>query len=332
MTVLDLIKGSLRLCGSLGIGRGIGASAEADCLLTLNAMLASWNTERLTVYTTVEATYPLVANQATYTIGPSGADFTAARPNRIDRAAIVLEAYRLPIEVLTEQRWSWILERANQAPMPVAIYSDGGSPLSTLHLWPIPTTASGLVLTTWGALTAFGAVTDTIALPDGYERALMYNLALELAPQFPDSRLTPIVVETARQAKAAIKRLNAPVLELVMDPALANRWGNGSEVRESGSAPGTPGPAGPAGPAGPPGSSGGGSGALFAAGEVPSGTINGSNTTFGLAAAPSPALGLILTLNGLVQQQGVDYTLSSATITFATAPATSSILIAWYWY
>ncbi len=71
----------------------------------------------------------------------------------------------------------------------------------------------------------------------------------------------------------------------------------------------------------------------FADTETPTGAINGSNVTFTLANAPSPAASLILTLNGQVLAPvGVDYTLSSATITLNTAPPTGSILRAWYRY
>ena len=60
---------------------------------------------------------------------------------------------------------------------------------------------------------------------------------------------------------------------------------------------------------------GSGSGILpsFSDGEIPSGAINGSNTIFTLAFAPSPVGSLDLYLNGLLMKQGVDYTLSGNT-------------------
>ena len=65
--------------------------------------------------------------------------------------------------------------------------------------------------------------------------------------------------------------------------------------------------------------------------EVPSGTINGSNVTFTLANAPSPASSLQLFLNGLLQTAGgVDYTLSGSTITYGVAPETGDAHVAWY--
>lgn len=65
--------------------------------------------------------------------------------------------------------------------------------------------------------------------------------------------------------------------------------------------------------------------------EVPTGTVNGVNAAFTLAAAPSPASSLFVFLNGALQKSGgEDYTLSSATITFASAPPSGSLMVAYY--
>ncbi len=72
----------------------------------------------------------------------------------------------------------------------------------------------------------------------------------------------------------------------------------------------------------------------FSDSEVPSGAINGSNTVFSLAFAPSPAGSLNLYLNGLRLDANVDYTLSTNTITFfvASIPQTGDLLLATYRY
>lgn len=74
-------------------------------------------------------------------------------------------------------------------------------------------------------------------------------------------------------------------------------------------------------------------GLSFADSETPSGAINGSNVTYTLAHTPSPAGSLILTVNGQVLAPvGVDFTLSTATITMNTAPPSGSSVLAWYRY
>jgi len=66
--------------------------------------------------------------------------------------------------------------------------------------------------------------------------------------------------------------------------------------------------------------------------EEPTGTVNGSNVTFTLANTPVSSSSVKLYLNGIFQRQGTDYTISSATITMATAPVSGQVLDANYRY
>ena len=64
--------------------------------------------------------------------------------------------------------------------------------------------------------------------------------------------------------------------------------------------------------------------------ETPSGPVNGSNTVYTLTSTPSDPEALILTVNGLLQYQPGDYSVSGTTITMTYAPATGSTLFAQY--
>lgn len=73
------------------------------------------------------------------------------------------------------------------------------------------------------------------------------------------------------------------------------------------------------------------SGTYFVENEVPSGTINGSNTSFTLASSPNPASSLDLFVNGQKQKAGgEDFSLSGSTITMVLAPESGDILLANY--
>lgn len=66
--------------------------------------------------------------------------------------------------------------------------------------------------------------------------------------------------------------------------------------------------------------------------ETPTGTVNGSNTTFTLSKTPGSAA-LLLFVNGVLQNAGGnDFTLSGATITFAAGaiPQTGDVILATY--
>ena len=71
---------------------------------------------------------------------------------------------------------------------------------------------------------------------------------------------------------------------------------------------------------------------VFHDAEVPGGTVNGVNAVFTLQTAPSPAQSLQLAVNGVIQKAGVDFTLSSATVTFLSGaiPQGGDQLLSWY--
>ena len=66
--------------------------------------------------------------------------------------------------------------------------------------------------------------------------------------------------------------------------------------------------------------------------ETPGGTVDGSNATFTLANPVTPVNSLLLTLNGLLLQGGVDYNISSGSIVFVSAavPQPGDTLLANY--
>lgn len=72
--------------------------------------------------------------------------------------------------------------------------------------------------------------------------------------------------------------------------------------------------------------------AVFVDAETPAGTIDGSNASFVLAFPPSPASSLLLTRNGIVQKQNVDFIVHQGTVIFqaASVPGQGDLIQAWY--
>ncbi len=69
----------------------------------------------------------------------------------------------------------------------------------------------------------------------------------------------------------------------------------------------------------------------YSARATPSGTVNGSNVTFTLANTPTSGTEHVY-LNGQLLTATTDYTISSATITMVTAPATGDIIRVTYFF
>jgi len=225
VTVQGLITQSLRLAGvQLRAGRTANADVLAESLSVLNTMLDSWNTERLIVYTITRTEWALSA-AASYTLGPDG-DLNGVRPVRIENAGTLdTDGNETPIAVSRDAGdWAAVRSKALTSSEPCALYDDRSFPLTTLHLWPVPTAALTLVLYTWTPLSAYGALSDTVSLPPGYLKAVQYNLAVELSlmPQFVSVPMKPLVIDIARESKASIKRVNMVHPVLTCDAAMVN--------------------------------------------------------------------------------------------------------------
>lgn len=64
--------------------------------------------------------------------------------------------------------------------------------------------------------------------------------------------------------------------------------------------------------------------------EIPTGTVNGANTSFTLTNNPIFTSAHLLFVNGLLLVNGVHYTISGNTITMTTAPAFGQTLVSVY--
>lgn len=225
MTVLELIKSSLRLIGQLGPGRSPGTSETADALFVLNSMLEAWNVERQNIYRVSRDTYTLTASLQPHTIGSAGT-FNVARPIRVENAGVISVGgeTEYPLEMWSAQRWAGETSKTLTSDIPAALYYEPAFPLGKLYLWPIPTTAATLALYTWAQLTGFANAAETVSFPPGYADAIRYNLAVKLAPEW--GRVPrPDVSQMAIDSLAKIKSLNTPSLEMSCDPAFSLEYG-----------------------------------------------------------------------------------------------------------
>ncbi len=64
-TAADQINGALRLIGMLAEGEVPSAATSQDALTALNQMIDSWNTERLSVFSTIDQIYNWLPNVRT---------------------------------------------------------------------------------------------------------------------------------------------------------------------------------------------------------------------------------------------------------------------------
>src|SRR6185369_12220551 len=225
VSALELITSAMRQIGVCAAGEQPSPEEAADGLATLNQMLESWNTERLNIYTIKADTYTLQDGKSTYTIGGPGigADFDSPRPVAIQNANIILTTnspnVRVPLYLMNDDEYSQIAVLAVPSTIPRKMYNDGAYPLSSLIFWGVPSGSMQLELFTWQQLGLFGDLTTTWTFPPGYQRALKFNLAVELANEYGPSAIALAPTELASKSKSAIQNQNSPNLLMECDPA-----------------------------------------------------------------------------------------------------------------
>lgn len=230
MTALDIITSALRLIGVLSVGEQPTAPESTDALMVLNQMLDSWNSQRLLIFAVKREVFGLVAGQQAYQMGPNAPDFNTERPARIDRASIInltneAQPLELPIPILDAMQWQAIPVKAVESSLPTQVYDDNGFPFRTLSYWPIPAIQVQTAIYSWTALTFFPDLRTAMEFPPGYLKALRYNLAVDLAPEF-GAQLDPMVMAQAVAAKADVKRLNIHPVYVGCDAGVTNQGKN----------------------------------------------------------------------------------------------------------
>lgn len=236
MTGLDLISGAFRLLNVLASGETLPSADANDALEVAQLMLDGWQAERLMIFSIVRQTLDVNNNPFTFTPGKqsytvgTGGDFNIPRPARIENVGLInlsnpAQPLELPLEMLNIQQWEAIPVKSIQATIPLKVFNDLGFPLMTLSYWAVPTVANQTALYIWSLLSTFPDLTTDVTFPPAYLRAIKYNLAVDLAPEFGVGQINPVVLRTALDAKAVIKRFNIPTPLLGCDRAIAARPG-----------------------------------------------------------------------------------------------------------
>lgn len=209
-TAQSLITRAMRLAGVIGKGETPDADEAADGLVALNAMLDSWQIQRLFVYQIRSESFTWTGGQQSQTVG-SGGDFNTDLPTRVaDDCSFTVGGIDYPAKLIDVDAWTNIPQKSTSSSFPWWLYVQYGATLATLYAYPIPNANITFNLRTWKRLQAFTSLTDTLVLPPGNERAIAFSLAEEFGgPEF-GIEVPPGVARIAMSARKALKRVNAP--------------------------------------------------------------------------------------------------------------------------
>jgi len=233
MTVLDLIKNALQTINVVAINEDVAEPDANLALDVLNMMLDQWSLEKLLVYYDVNETFTLTSGTGTYTIGPIvyAGNFYTTRPIKITSAFVrdsttATAPIDFPLEIISNTDYREIALKSqaggyprflNYVPMLENIYIESSVYGGQINLWPIPNgSALTLGLSQTKQFANFSSLTTTVTLPPGYKSALVYNLAVELAPRF-NFEPSMLILKNAMDTKANVKRMNGDPVRSKID-------------------------------------------------------------------------------------------------------------------
>lgn len=200
MVTADLIRATLRLIGAISSSETPNADESSDALEALNLMLGSWGASRFLSASTGKVTKAMTG-ASSYTIGVGG-DIDTTRPTSIYTAHWSNGGLDYPLTVLDYADYEQIGIK-NIGSIPEYIVLKPNNPLSTIYLFPVPANGT-LTLDNIRPATDL-TLADDLPYPPEWIRALKYNLAIEIAPEFGFS-VSPEIVALAKESKEIVLR------------------------------------------------------------------------------------------------------------------------------
>lgn len=218
-TATEIVEQALGWLGVLSAGETLGADDAELCRGLLNTMLDAWNLPSLTLYATTDATATLGAGSTSLTIGPA-MQLAVTRPVGIAAGSWVrCQGIDYPLEEIGEPEYNRIALKSLGGFVPSRFFYDPGASTGTVYYWPSPSTSVVVHHPVLTQFAEFADLTTDYVLPQGYKKAIVTNLAVEVAPHY-DQPVSPMLANAAANSLRLVKRSNHKVPQMDVGSAI----------------------------------------------------------------------------------------------------------------
>lgn len=226
-TAGQLIYQALNKIGVGAVGEALSADEANDGFTALNQMLDVWSNDGLLVYHITNYLFPVTPGISTYSIGPQATWDTGAmkRPMQIQKWGAFVRQTVSPgvtndykLDYWPNETYQNQFLKGQTSNFPTRFTYQPGFPIGTIILWPVPTIALLFGLSGLDQFQSFGNLTDQVNLPPGYESAIVFNLAVDLAPSYGIEPLQT-VFKRAFETKSLLMTTNTDSVYMRTDPA-----------------------------------------------------------------------------------------------------------------
>jgi hypothetical protein len=214
-TVLEIVTESLRKIGSRDT---TNTTLLSNGMTALSRLLSSWE-EILIPYTTVDS-LTLTVGTSSYTIG-SGGTINTVRPISIVSAYIrSSDGYDFEVNTKLSRRDYDLVYDKDFAGRPTSLFYNPTNPLGYIYFDSAPSEAETFYMTSYKPITAYTALTDTILQPIEYEKAMIYNLAIDLAEENNIQCIASVYQQAKILLDKIVTRNSEPTSKAKLDSAL----------------------------------------------------------------------------------------------------------------
>lgn len=131
------------------------------------------------------------------------------RPLRINSAFVRVSSLDYIVTPVNIEQYELIGFKTLQGPWPRILYYQPSGPVGNITFWPVPGSGE-MHMFAETVLQPFNSLADTVTLPQGYNMAIVWNLAEQLMPEYGTTNATQmqLILKNAAESRAWVKRTN----------------------------------------------------------------------------------------------------------------------------
>lgn len=187
LTQYQFIDAALRTLGVLALDQTPETTQYANALIKLNGLVGELRVKGLQIFQRTTYTMTLTNGTSSYNIG-TGLTLNTPYPLHLLQA-IRLDANsstRVDMDIIANSNFNRL--PSNSSGVPIQINYQPKMNMGVVQLWPTPDSYSAtnvtIQLTYLRPLEYFSSSTDTADFPEEWVSAIIYNLAVRLAPEY----------------------------------------------------------------------------------------------------------------------------------------------------
>lgn len=181
----SLIAAALRKLAVLSGGASPEAYQITNAAEALNAMLKTFQTDGMPLWAMRSFTFTTIVGQSQYVIG-DGQALNTPMPLKVTQAwrNVSSNSSNVPMNIYTDYNYN-VLPLATSSGTPVNLYYQPMNMSGNINLWPKPADATTTITIRYQRpFEDINSATDNLDFPSYWTEAIIYGLAVRLAPEY----------------------------------------------------------------------------------------------------------------------------------------------------